>query len=115
MLQISRDEFECVGVSGTDDGEVPAVECCDRGDSDSFSRCHDGTVDGPQRQVPIPTHQLGDTKPVTRHDWLDGELTPREITEEADLGVDAKSCSDEVGHLGDDERGNDEWAGMLQQ
>ena len=39
----------------------------------------------------------------------------RYVTQEADLGVDAKPGSDEVGHLGDHEHGNDQWTGMVQQ
>ena len=102
-------------MGGSNDGEVPAVECGDLGGSEAFGRCHDRTVDGPQRQVPIPTDQFGDAEPVTRHDCLNGELTRGDITQEANLGVDAKPCSDEVGHLGDHEHGNDQWTGMVQQ
>jgi hypothetical protein len=50
--------------------------------------------------------QFGDAEPVTRHDCLNGELSRCEITQEADLGLDAEPCRDEVGHLGDHEHGN---------
>lgn len=112
---ISRDEVECVGVGGADDGEMPAVERCDLGDPEALSRCDDRTIDGPEGQIPIPAHQLGDAKPITRHDLLDGELTSCEIAQEADLGVRAEPRPDEVGHFGDDEYGNDEGTWMLQQ
>jgi hypothetical protein len=90
VSQTSRDEFECVDMGGANDGEMPTVERGELGDSESFGCCYDGAVDGPQRQVPMPTHQFGDAEPVTCHHCLDGELTRREITQEADLGVDAK-------------------------
>jgi hypothetical protein len=115
VVQISRYEFECVGMGGANDGEVPSVECGDLGDSQPFGCCHDRTVDGSQRQVPILTHQFGDAEPVACHDRLDGEFARREITQEADLGFGAKPCSDEVGHLGDHEYRHDQWTGMLQQ
>lgn len=76
------------------DGEVPAVERGDLGDSRSFGCSHDRPVDGSERQIPIPTHEFSDAEPVAGHDRLDGELIRREITEEADLGVDSEPCSD---------------------
>ncbi len=41
VVQISRDEFECIGVGGANDGEVPAVERGDLGDTKSFGCCYD--------------------------------------------------------------------------
>lgn len=48
--------------------------------------------------------------------WLDGEAAAGEIAEEADLRLPAQPGSDQVGDLGDDERGEDEgaWVGFEQ-
>lgn len=63
----------------------------------------------------ILTHQFSNAEPITCHDCLDGELARCKITQEADFGVDAEPCSDEVGDLGDYEHGNNQRTGMLQQ
>ena len=41
VVEVSRDEFERVGMGGANDGEVRTVERRDLGDSKSFGCCDD--------------------------------------------------------------------------
>lgn len=91
------------------------VECCDLGDPESFGRRHDRPIDSPERQISIPTHQLGDSQPITRHDALDGELAGREVTEESNLRVSTQPAPDQVCHFRDDERRDDQRTWIREQ
>lgn len=89
------------------------VECCDIGDVEPLGCSHYRGVDGSEREIPIPAHQLGDPEPVTGQYRLDGELPGGKITQEPDFGLCSEATPYEVDDLGDDKRGDDEatWVG----
>jgi hypothetical protein len=103
-------------VAGTYDREVPPVDRRDFGDTETLGRGDDRRVDRAKRQVAIARDQLGDTDPVRCRHRLDLEGAGREIAEEADLGLGAEARRQQVDDLGDDQRWDDQRAGMgLQQ
>jgi len=60
--------------------------------------------------------QLDHAESIGGVDRLQHERHTGEVPEEARLGLPAEPCPEQVGDLGDDECGNDEWAGVrLQQ
>jgi hypothetical protein len=99
-----------------DDAEVAAVEGRDFGGVEPLRRSDHRGVDGAERQIAVFGDELGNADRVARVQRLDREAAAGEVAEEADLGLPAQARLDQVGDLGDDERGDDEWAGMgLQQ
>jgi len=100
----------------TDDAEVAAVERRHFGDVEPL-RCRDHRgVDGAERQVSILGDELRDADGVAGMQRLDREAAAGEVAEEANLGLPAQPGCDQVGDLGDDERGEDEgaWVGFEQ-
>jgi len=103
-------------MSRADDTEVAAVEGC------HFSglkplRCRDHRgVYGAERQVAVLGDELRDADGVAGMQRLDREAAAGEVAEEANLGLPAQPGCDQVGDLGDDERGEDEgaWVGFEQ-
>lgn len=94
------------------DVEVAAVEGGDVIDSHAFGRSHHRSVDGPERQVPVGGYEIGDAQPVRRRDRLGNEVAGGKVADEPNFGINADSRPEQVGHLGDDKLGDDEWAGM---
>lgn len=98
------------------DGEVTAVQRSDLSDLEPFGRSDNGCVDGAERQVVIVGNQLGDAQQIGWADWLEDEATGGEVAEEADLGLPAEPCAEQVRDFGEDERRDDQRSGMrLQQ
>jgi hypothetical protein len=96
----------------TDDAEVAAVERRHFGGVKPF-RCRDHrSVDGAEWQVAVFGDELGDADRVAGMQRLDREAATGEVAEEANLGLPAQPGCDQVGDLGDDERGDDEGARM---
>lgn len=92
--------------------EVASVDGRDLLDAETFGSGHDGGVDGTQRQVPVARDQFGNAQPVRCSNGLDGERPSCQVPEEADLRNGAESSRKQVDHLGDDQGGDDERAGM---
>lgn len=93
-----------------DDAEMAAVERRHFGDAEPL-RCRDHRgVYGAERQVSVLGDELRDADGVAGMQRLDREAAGGEIAEEADLGLPAQPGCDQVGDLGDDERGEDEGA-----
>lgn len=60
-------------------------------------------------------HEFGNTEPVGCGDRLDTQVATRKIAEEADLGVGPESTADEIDDLGNHQRRNDEWLGVVEE
>jgi hypothetical protein len=74
-------------------------------------RCGDHrSVDSAERQVAVLGDELSDANGVAGVQRLDREVAFGEIAEEANLGLPAQPGFDQVGDLGDYERGEDERA-----
>lgn len=91
------------------DVEVPAVQSGDLVHTQSFGRRDDGGVHGAQWQIAVASNEFGDTQPVGGGHRLDGEHPRGQVTEETHLGFRAKTCAEQISHLGDDQNGNDQW------
>ncbi len=99
-----------------DDAEVAAVERRHFSDVEPLCcRDHRG-VDGAERQVSVLGDELRDADGVAGMQRLNREAAAGEVAKEANLGLPAQPGSDQVGDLGDDERGEDEgaWVGFEQ-
>lgn len=94
------------------DGEVASVDSCDLGDADAFSRGHDRRIHRAQRQVAVARDQLRNPYPVRDCHRLNRECATGEVAEEADLGLRAEAGREQIDDLGDDQRRNDERAGV---
>jgi hypothetical protein len=91
-----------------DDAEVAAIERRHFGDVEPLCcRDHRG-VYGAERQIAVLGDELCDANGVTGMQRLDREAAAGEIAEETNLRLPAKPGFDQVGNLGDDERGEDE-------
>ena len=91
------------------DREMPSVECCDCGGAQALGGRDDRRVDRAQRKVAVGRDQFGDSKPVGRFDLLRHEFARGQVTEEAHLGLRSESRPQEVGDLGDDKHGDQDW------
>jgi hypothetical protein len=94
------------------DVEVAAIEGGDFIDLHPLGGGHDRRVDGPERQIPVRGYEIGDPKPVGRRDGLGNEVASGKVADEPNLGVNADARPEQVGHLRDDELGDDEGTGM---
>jgi hypothetical protein len=103
-------------VAWANDAEVAAVERRHFGDVEALGRGDHRGVHGPERQVAVLGDELRDADGVAGMQRLDREASAGEIAEEANLGLPAQPGCDQVGDLGDDERGEDEgaWVGFEQ-
>lgn len=98
------------------DAEVPPVQSGDLGGAQPLRRGDHRRVDGAERQITVFADKLCDAHRIGSVQRLDCEVPVGEVAEEADLGLPAEPRGDQVGDLGDDEGGDDEWAGVdLQQ
>lgn len=112
MSRRLRKDLEGRDVSRADDAEVATIERGDRSDAQPLRGSDDGGIDRTQREVAVLRNKLRDPKPVARADGLGREGAAREVAQEADLRLHSEARTEEVAHLGDDEEGNDERAGM---
>jgi hypothetical protein len=90
------------------DAEVAAVERRHFGRVEPLGHGDHRGVDGAQRQVAVLGDELGDADRVACVQRLDEEVTGGEVAEEANLRLPSESGADQIGDLGDDERGEDE-------
>jgi len=108
----SREEREGWDVSRANDREVMAVDSRDLGDAQALGRGDDRRIDRAQWQVAVARDEFGDPEPIHDRHGFDVECSTRDVAEEADLGFCTEASRKEVDDLGDDQRGDDEWAGM---
>lgn len=103
-------------MTGADDVEVAAVQCCDRFDVQPFGGCDDRRINRPQREITILGDKLGDSHPVPRRNWVRREAAGGEVSHEANLRFNPDPCLEKVRHLRDHELGNDQgsWMGKQQ-
>lgn len=91
-----------------DDAEVAAVQGRHFSGVEPFGcRDHRG-IDGAERQVAVLGDELCNADGVAGMERLNHEVAAGQIAEETDLGLPAETRLDQIGDLGDDERGNDE-------
>jgi len=74
---------------GPDDGEVAPIERGDRTDPQSLGESDYGCVDGPEREVVIAAHKLGNPHPIAGKHRLCEEIAGGEIAKEAHLRLPA--------------------------
>src|SRR5213595_1931866 len=75
----------------------PPVKGSDFRNCQAFG-CRDyGRIDGPEREVAVGPHQVGDSKPVSCPHGLDSERSTCKVSQEADLRLCAKPRRDEIG------------------
>ena len=103
-----REQLEGRDVSRAYDGEVAVVQGCDLGDLESLGRRHHRGVDGTKWQVAVAPDEFGDAKPVPAGHRFGDQIAGSEVPQEADLGFNAESAGQQVGHFGDDQYGDDQ-------
>lgn len=109
---ISWDDLERVGVSRTDNREVPTVERRQLHEAESLCRSDDRGVHGTEGHVPIRGHELGDPDPVGRPNRFRDQVPCREVTKEPDLRLRTESGLEQIRHLGDNELWDDQRPGV---
>jgi hypothetical protein len=115
-IELSRQQLKGDLMPRANDAEVTAVERCHFSGVEPL-RCRDHRgVYGAERQVAVLGDELRDADGVAGMQRLDREAAAGEVAEEANLRLPAESSADQVGDLGDDERGEDKRARVgLQQ
>lgn len=107
------EELERIGVVGSNDGEVSAIDCRDSRYPETFRGGYYRAVDRPERQVTISAHQFRDSEPISCHNRLDGEVASSQVTEETNLSIRPQPASDEVDDFRDDQNGYYQRTGMM--
>ena len=107
----SGDQVQCSDL-GMHDGEMSAIDRCDVIHAQTLCCCDDGCVDGSERKVATPRHQLGDAHPVGCGNRLNDQVAGGDIAEEANLGIEAQSRAEQVDHFGDDKDRHDQRPGV---
>ena len=112
----SRQQLESDLMPRADDAEMATVKRCHFGGVEALGSGDHRGVNGAERQVAILGDELCDADGVARVQRLDRKAAAGEIAEEANLCLPAQPSADQVGDLGDDERGEDEgaWVGFEQ-
>jgi hypothetical protein len=105
-----------VDVLWSDDAEVPTLDRRHVREVESLRGRNNRGIDRPQRKVAICGHELGYAQPVAGEHRLDGERAGRQVAEETHFGLDPQARREQVHHLCDDERWDDErpWVGLEQ-
>lgn len=88
--------------------EVPPVDCRNLRLTEAFGCCDDGGIDGAERQVVVLRDQLDHPESVSGVHWFECESAVGEVTQKAGFGLPAEPRAEQIGDLGDDERGNDQ-------
>lgn len=92
--------------------EMTAVERCHFRGAKPLGHGDHGSVDCAQRQIAVLGYELSDADRVLCVQWLDEEVAGGQVAKEADLGLPSKAGPDQIGDLGDDQRGEDERSRM---
>jgi hypothetical protein len=87
----SREYLEPLRMSGTNDAEVPAIECADLNDAQSLGGCHDRRIDCSESEVRILRNEFGDPDPILGMDGFRDQVPRCEITEESNLSLRTKA------------------------
>lgn len=96
-----------------DDAEVAPVEGGNGPRAEPLGSANHRGVDGAQRQIAVDRDELGDPQQVARFDWLENQLTGREVFEQADLSLVPSTPREQVRDLCQAQRGNEEGTRML--
>ena len=105
----SREQFECGGVSWSNDGEVPVVQRGDLCRSESFGDRHDRCVDNAEGEIGIGSDEVCDLGPIAgpKVDHLEG-LAGTERFEKVGFDHRTAVTLDEVARLGHDRHRHDQ-------
>lgn len=90
------------------DPEVVTVDCRNLPEIQALSGGDDRRAHGAQGHVAVTGNKLRDPQPVGHGDRLDDEGATGEVAEETNLGRCAQAGREQVDHLRDDQRRNDE-------
>src|SRR5690242_13495997 len=111
-----REEVKCLNVARAHHSKVATVECRHFARAEALSCGDHRCVDGAKRKLVIARDQLRNAQDVRGLDRLQAHLAGSKVTEKSGLSLPAETTCDQVSDLCDDERGNDQRAGMsLQQ
>ncbi len=91
---------------------MPAIEGRDFSDSTTFGSGDDRSIGGSERKVTVPGHQFCDPQPIIRVDRFGDQIALREVGEESDLRLEPQPGLEQICHLGDDQRRDEQWTGM---
>src|SRR6266851_7172947 len=91
-----------------DPPEMAPVERRDRVETVALGECHDRRVHHSERQVEVLLNQLLDALPVGIQDRFDRKLAGRQRAREGKLGMRADAITEQIGDLGEDERGDEQ-------
>ena len=96
----------------SNNGEVTPVDRGDVAHAETLCCGHDRRVDRAEGQVTVARDQFCDAQPVCDRYRLHDEGAAGEVAQKADLWIGPESGGEQVDDFGDDERGNDERAGV---
>jgi len=97
---------------GPNHGEVAPIQRGDGTDAQSLGEGYHGCVDGPEREIVIAAHELGNPHPIAGKHWLREEIARGEIAKEAHLRPPSQACFDEIDDFGDDKLRHQQRAGV---
>lgn len=97
---------------GSHDGEVLTIERRDAAFIKPLRGGHHGCVNGAKGQIAVASDEFRNPQPVGRSDGFDGELACGEVCQETHLRLVAKTGTEQVDDLGDNERRNDQRSRM---
>lgn len=95
-----------------DDGEVAAVDGGNLSYAQSLGCGHDRCIDGAERQVAVPGDEFSNAEPIGGSHRFNAEGAACQVPEEAHLGFRTQTSREQVGNLGEHERGDDQRARM---
>jgi hypothetical protein len=98
-------------VTRLNDAEVTAVKGRYLGMGETFCRGDDRSVCSAERKIAITGNEVSDPQEISGVKGLDDEAGG-EIAQEAYLDLPAEACAEQIADLGDDERGDDQRAGV---
>jgi hypothetical protein len=102
-------------VSGTDNREVATIQRCNGTDAKSLGKGHHGRIDGPEREVGIPSYELRDPDPIASQYRLGKKVSGSEVTKESHFRSPAQARFDEIDDFRDNELRHDQGTGMRLQ
>jgi hypothetical protein len=105
---VSGKKLERPYVSGTDYGEVRAIQRSDDIEAESLRKSHDGRIDSPQGQIAIAGDELRDPHPIARENRRCSKVSGGKISEKTHFCGPAEATLDEIRHFGDDELRNEQ-------
>jgi hypothetical protein len=91
---------------------MSSVDRRDLADAEALRSGDDRGVDRSKWEIAVRRDEFGDAQPISGWHGVDREHACCEVSEESNLRLDAESCREQVGHLGDDQHRDDQRAGV---